>query len=74
MESVLVVLVVLEGLEEIVVLGKGLASSFGHVEGALLQLFTPKSGRFLSLVTHIRIDQLLQLLVARYLSSLLETQ
>lgn len=73
--SVLVVLVVLEGPEELVVLGEGLAApGLGHVEGAVLHLLPPEGHRLLSLVARAIVDQLLQLLVAGELSALLEAQ
>lgn len=55
--SVLVVLIVLEGLEEVVVLGEGLvAAGLGHVEGSILHFLTPEGHWLLSLVSHIGVD------------------
>lgn len=73
--SVLVVLIVLEGLEEVVVLSEGLvAASLGHVEGSFLHLLAPECHGLLSLVACTGVDQLLQLLIAGDLPSFLEAQ
>lgn len=72
--SVLVVLIVLEGLEEVVVFGEGLvAAGSGHVESAILHLLAPEGHRLLSLVACAGVDQLLQLLIAGDLASFFET-
>lgn len=56
-ESVLIVLIVLEGLEEVVVLGEGLvAACLGHVEGAVLHFLAPEGHGLLSLVSHVGVD------------------
>jgi hypothetical protein len=58
------VLVVLEGLQELVVLGEGLAPArLRQVERPVLQLFPPESGWLLPVVACARVDQLLQFLV-----------
>lgn len=67
-------LVVLETLQEIVVLGKGLTAALGHIECALLHLLTPESHCLLSLIPHVCVNQLPQLLVTCDLSSILESQ
>lgn len=72
MDSILVVLVVLEAFQEFVVFGEGLAASLGHVESAILHLLTPESDRLLSLIAHVGVDQLPQLLVACDLPTILE--
>lgn len=73
--SVLVVLIVLEGLEEVVVLCEGLVTAgFGHVEGSFLHLLAPEGHGLLSLVACTGVDQLLQLLIAGDLASFLEAQ
>jgi hypothetical protein len=74
MDSILVVLVMLEGLQKLVVLGEGLTTSLGHVESAILHLLTPECDRLLPLIAYICADQLPQLLVACYLPTILETQ
>lgn len=73
--SVLVVLIVLEGLEEVVVLGEGLvAAGFGHVESAILHLLAPEGHWLLSLIACTGIDQLLEFLIAGDLASFFEAQ
>ncbi len=58
--SVFVVLVVLEGLQEVVVFGEGLFSPcLGHVERSVFHLLTPESDCLLPLVPHTGVDQLL---------------
>ena len=58
--SVFVVLVVLEGLQEVVVFGEGLLSPcLGHVERSVFHLLAPESDCLLPLVPHAGVDQLL---------------
>lgn len=68
--------VVLESLEELIIFGKGLASSccFRHVVAALFHLFTPKCDRLLPFVADIRLYQLFQFFIACYLTSIFEAE
>ena len=72
MHSILVVLVVLEGLQELVVFGEGLTTSLGHVESPILHLLTPESDGLLPLIPHVCVDQLSQLVIACYLPTIFE--
>ena len=73
--SVFVVLIVLEGLQEVVVLCEGLVSAcLGHVESSVFHLLPPESDCLLPLVPHACVDELLQLLVTADLPPLLEAE
>lgn len=68
-------LVVLEGLQEVIVLCEWLVSACSrHIKSSVLHLLTPESNCLLSLITHISVDELLKLLVAADLPSFLEAK
>jgi len=74
-ESIFVVLVVLEGLQKLVVFGERLvASRLRHVVRPVRQFLSPKCHALLPLVSNIRVNQFAQLLVVGNLASLLEPQ
>ena len=74
MRSIMVMLVVLEGFEEVVVFGEGLVgASPGHVVGSVLKLFSPESDGLLSLISDIGIHKRFEFLSGSYLAFFLES-